>query len=113
MSTLKPNLTFRVVRMLCNGGPTRYVAIAWNYDVGQLMATPPLETYTLARAALDILVTERGCFLRYFDGEYVLSHDGAQMETIDTPSVPREQEDDAAHSGDPYYADSIGAAGRW
>lgn len=96
-----PNLTFRVVRMLCGKpyqqGVTRFVAIAWNYDHGQLVATKPHWSYTDARNELDVLVSERGCALRWFDGEYELWHDGAQMVKCDDPSVPPEKEDETAH----------------
>lgn len=100
MSTLLPCLTFRVIRMHCastDPGKLRYVAVAWNYDVGQLMATKPLATYTYAREALDTLVTERRCKLRWFDGEYDCYHDGAQLTPVADPSLPRETEDDIVH----------------
>lgn len=101
MSTLKPNLTFRVVRML-KGQPfgleTRFVAIAWNYDHGQLMATVPCLTYTDARRELDALVVSRGCALRWFDGEYECAGDGESMIVcVDAPTVDREVEETIAH----------------
>ncbi len=99
MSTLIPNLTFRVIRMPSrpNGPLDRFVAIAWNYDYGQMVSTKPCHSYTEARAMLDDLVAERRCALRWFDGEYHVIGDGAQIEPIDEPSVPREVEDDLAH----------------
>lgn len=104
MSTLIPNLTFRVIRMPAWLGALveldsqrAYVAIAWNYDYGQLMSTKPHLTYTQARAELNALVSERGCALRYFDGEYQVEGDGAQITRVAEPSVPPGQEWDLAH----------------
>lgn len=104
MSTLIPNLTFRVIRMpscpddqrlaKCN----RFVAVAWNYDHGQLMSTKPHHSYTDARAELDQLVAERGCSLRWFDGEYQCYGDGDCITPVDLTSVPRDVEDDLVHS---------------
>lgn len=99
MSTLIPNLTFRVIRMPSEprGVLNRFIAVAWNYDYGQLMSTGPCRTYTDARLELDTLVKERKCALRWFDGEYQCCHDGAQIEPVDLTSVSRETEDDACH----------------
>lgn len=97
MSTFKPNLTFRVVRMPSGHGTTCYVAIAWNYDHGQLIATRPYSSYTLARHELDSLVSERGCYLRWFDGEYQVAGDGAQLEPVPCPTVDPELGHKRAH----------------
>lgn len=103
-NTLIPMLTFRVIRMPAWPGANVefqnqrvYVAIAWNYDYGQLMSTKPYMSYTDARSSLDELVTERKCALRWFDGEYEVAGDGAQIVPVDCPSVPDGQEQDRAH----------------
>jgi hypothetical protein len=93
-------LTFRVIRMPADPhlhGQTRYVAVAWNYDYAQLMSTRPRMTYTEARAELDGIVSERGCALRWFDGEYECLGDGAQITPVATPTVARDVEQDNAH----------------
>jgi hypothetical protein len=99
MSTLLPNLTFRVIRMPSapNGPLSRFIAVAWNYDYGHLISTTPCRSYTDARAELDNLVEQRGCKLRWFDGEYQCAYDGDQITPVDLSSVPRETEDDLAH----------------
>ncbi len=99
MSTLIPNLTFLVIRMRSEprGPMNRFVAIAWNYDYGQMMSTKPCHSYTDARKELDDLVAERRCALRWFDGEYQVIGDGAHIEPVECPTVSRDTEDDLAH----------------
>lgn len=105
MPTLIPSLTYRVIRMPAGPGchvsnspeETRYVAVAWNYDHAQLMSTAPCLTYTLARAALDDLVSARGCALRWFDGEYECLGDGAQIGRVSDPDPLTLHEESLSH----------------
>jgi hypothetical protein len=109
MSTLLINCTFRVIQFLDahphRDGVPMFVAVAWNYGSAVLMSTTPHQSYTAARAELDRLVSERGCALRWFDGEYVC--DGKRSDEM-RPAEPAEcqgngdREADASHAGDEY-----------
>jgi hypothetical protein len=104
MSTLIPNLTFRVVRMpaapgldVSNPCNVLYVAIAWNYDHAQLIATHGHANYQAARSELNELVAERKCALRWFDGEYQVAGDGEQIVPVACPVLRPEQEQEMCH----------------
>lgn len=102
--TLIPNLTYRVVRMPCEPGAdvtipnqTVYVAMAWNYDYGQLIVTRPHSSYTVARVELNEMVAERNCALRYWDGEYQVAGDGEQIVRVETETLGGKLEQELAH----------------
>lgn len=118
------NCTFRVIQFIDahpdRDGVPMFVAVAWAYERAILMSTTPHQSYTGARVELDKLCAERGCALRWFDGEYVC--DGKLSDTL-RAAEPHEcqgnadRERDVSHSGDeyddPYFCDSVGGAGRW
>ena len=98
------NLTYRVIRMprepgadVTDPNQTVYVAIAWNYDYGQMMATRPHASYTVARVELNELVAERRCALRWFDGEYQVDGDGSQITSVSQPTLGGQLEAELCH----------------
>lgn len=115
MSNLPSNLltpvTFRVVEFIDSDtqrdGISKFVAIAWNYSVAVLMSTEPYLSYTEARKALDKLAAERGCTLRWFDGEYTC--DGGRDDAmVKADGQPHQAEEEASsHAGNPFAAPMV------
>lgn len=107
MSTLLTPVTYRVVEFIDSDtqrdGICKFVAIAWNYSVAVLMSTEPYLSHTGARKALDKLAAERGCTLRWFDGEYVCdgSHDDAMTKHDGQPH--QEEEEACSHAGGTWF----------
>lgn len=83
-------------------GVPKYVGVAWNYAVAVLMSTTPHNSYTGARAELDKLAHERGCSLRWFDGEYVCEGklDGTMVKA--PHDTRHDAEEQASHAGEDF-----------
>ncbi len=71
--------TFRVIHFT---KVDRYVAVAWNYDLGVLLSTRDCATYTEARGILDHICFENDVIPQWFDGEYSCAGEGHSLEPL-------------------------------
>ncbi len=63
-------------KIICFPKLQKWAAVAWNYELGVLLATSDHGSYTMAREELEKLCTQHNAQLRWFDGEYNYGDDG-------------------------------------